>query len=156
MAIIRLSDNDFLRLGLRHSGFSNKTIDHVRNTTNVVRFMDKFYVTPQTCSKIFDDVQLIENCGDDAIQKAKPLYLLMALCYLKKYPTKHELAGFADCCEDTALAQSKRYAKAITALQSKKIKWLFDDPSLNETFIVSVDGVHCRIFEPALSGFSVA
>ena len=72
MVVIRLSNDDFLRLGLQHSGFSNRTIDRVRNTTNIVRFMDKFYVTPHTCATIFEDIQSSDYIGDDAITKANP------------------------------------------------------------------------------------
>jgi hypothetical protein len=29
-----------------------------------------------------------------------------------------------------------------------QIKWLFDNEGIDETFILSVDGVHCKIMEP--------
>jgi hypothetical protein len=31
-----------------------------------------------------------------------------------------------------------------------QIKWIFDDPSFDKKFIISVDGVHCRIWEPRI------
>ena len=41
-----------------------------------------------------------------------------------------------------------KYIRAIQALKEKKIKWIFDGNEYKEFFIVSVDGVHCRIHEP--------
>ena len=32
----------------------------------------------------------------------------------------------------------------------KRFFWIFDDPWIEEVFIVSVDGIHCRIQEPQL------
>jgi hypothetical protein len=50
-----------------------------------------------------------------------PLYLLLAMLYLKKYPTKHALAAFLDGNENTGLAWAKRYIKLIQAFKEKKV-----------------------------------
>jgi hypothetical protein len=59
---------------------------------------------------------------DDArISNPNPRHLLSALYYLKKYPTKHDLAAFLDSTEKTALGRAHRYVKAIQALKEKKV-----------------------------------
>ena len=145
---LSFSNDDFLVLGMKHCGFSKKTISKCKATTGIVRFCDKFYVGPKTCSEIFLMIQE-EALGQHTIEKPNPSHLLLALYYLKKYPTKHELAGFLDSCEETALKHAKRYTSAIAALRLYKIKWIFDE-NTDEDFILSVDGVHCRVFEPRI------
>jgi hypothetical protein len=46
------------------------------------------------------------------------------------------------------LKRAWRYIRAIQALKEEKIKWIFDGNKNDEYFILSVDGVHCRIYEP--------
>ena len=40
--------------------------------------------------------------------------------------------------------------RAFQALKKKKIRFLFDDETkvYDESFILSVDGLHCKVFEP--------
>ena len=149
----RFSENEFLALGLTHCGWSEKSISRNGNKNKDIRFRDRYYVTPKTWATIFNDIQ---DIGEASIKKPNPRYLLLALYYLKKYPTKHEMASFLDGNEGTALNQSKKYIKAIQALKVQKIKWIFGDDTgvngsnLDEVFIISVDGIHCRIYEPRI------
>lgn len=141
---------DFLELGLELCGFSQKTINKNSATTKHIRFRDKFYALPNMCALLYIDIQS-DDLGLDQIINPTPEYLLLALFFLKKYPTKHDMAGFIDSCEETALKKSKEYVGAIQALSKKKINWIFDDEDAHkEKFMVSVDGVHCRINEPRI------
>lgn len=135
-------------LGLQLCGYSDQTIGRNCDATNLNRFKDNYYITPTTCSIVFEDIQ--SNQNEARIDKPKPKYLLLALYYLKKYPTKHQMAGFLDIREATALANSKLYVDALQGLKEMKIKWIFENGNLDERFIVSVDGIHCRIWEPRL------
>ena len=59
------------------------------------------------------------------------------------------MADFIRGTWSTALSQRTRYLKAIQLLHSQKIRWIFGDGTeQNEVYIISVDGVHCRINEP--------
>ena len=81
--------------------------------------------------------------------QSNPRYLLLALNWLKQYPTLSNLAGSFNVTEKTAGVWAHYYVKKIQALKTTKIRWLFDNPErYGETFILSVDGVHCRICEP--------
>ena len=134
-------------LGLQLCGFSVETIARNCYATILDRFKGKYYVTPTVASKLFEDIQ---DESAARINKPSPKYLLLALFYLKKYPTKSDMAGFLNTSERTAMHRSKEYVDAMQGLISKKIRWIFDDPSIEEVFIVSVDGIHCRIQEPQL------
>ena len=99
---------------------------------------------------MFVDIQS-PTLGEARISKPKPQRLLLALHYLKKHPTKIGLASFLDETEKTALGWVHKYVVAIQTLKGQKIKWIFDDPGVDEEYIISVDGVHCRTWEPRTS-----
>jgi hypothetical protein len=124
MVLLRFSSKEFLFLGLELAGFSSYTIRRNEKKMNRERFKDSFYASPQTVENIFDDIQ-DEDLGESRISKPNPLYLLLGLFYLKKYPTKHALAAFLDSTEKTVLTWAKRYVKAIQALKEKKVSNCF-------------------------------
>ena len=145
--VLTYSKEEFMLLGLQLSGFSYRTIEKNCYATNLSRFKDNYYVTPDTCELLFVDIQ--SDACKAKVSKPCPRYLLLALYFLKKYPTKHQMAAFLDGSEKTMLTQSRKYVDAFQGLKEKKIVWIFDnDETLQEKFIVSVDGVHCRIQEP--------
>ena len=135
-------------LGLNLAGWSNQTTERNCQNTNMERFTDKYYVTPEVCEQLFKDIQRDDNIHK--IKKPNPKCLLLALFYLKKYPTKRDMGAFLDMSENTAMSQSRDYVKSIQGMKDHKIRWIFDedDNNLDEMFTVSVDGVHCRIQEP--------
>jgi hypothetical protein len=72
--------------------------------------------------------------------------VLMALNWLKLYDTEHVLAGRWGLGEDTIRNRVRKYLTLIESLVDKKIVWTdFKD---EEIYLVSVDGVHCKIQEP--------
>lgn len=118
--LLQFTAEDFLVMGLKGMGFSQRSIDNNSETTNLIRFKGCYYASPMTCYNLFIDIQ--SDICDKKISKPKPLYVLLALYYLKKYPTKSEMAAFIDGCENTALRQTKRYLKAIQGLKKHKVK----------------------------------
>ena len=109
--LLQFTEDEFMRLGLSHCGFSDKTINRLSVDARLDRFKDKYYIPPSICSTIYHDIQT-DNCVNKIV-KPKPLHLLLALFYLKKYPTGLDAAGFLDSCENAALAHSKGHAQAI-------------------------------------------
>ena len=105
MALVHFASEEFMVVGLQLCGFSQQTIGRNCYNTNLERFKDSYYVTPTVCSLVFQDIQ--RDDIPNKIYKPNPKYLLLALRYLKKYPTKHEMAGFLDCCGNTAEMQSR-------------------------------------------------
>jgi hypothetical protein len=120
MVLFRFTHNEFLFLGLKLSGFSIHTIGCTGDGTNRERFKDHFYASPRTVAQILTDIQ-DPDLDDAQISNPNPRHLLSALYYLKKYPTKHELAAFLDITEKTALGRAHCYIKAIQALKEKKV-----------------------------------
>ena len=112
---LAFSQDDFLKLGLTHLGFSERTINNTCNMTNVDRFRDGFYADPTTCQAIFYDIQ-------ESGARANPKHLLLALYYLKRYPSKHGLAAFLDETEKTGLKWVHAYVAKIQALKERKVR----------------------------------
>ena len=147
----KYSKKDFSMLGLQQAGYSIESIRKSSRAENDKRLKDYCYATTTTLSSIFLDIQdptLNEFC----IHKPNPSHLISALYFLKKYPTIHELAARCGTgTEKTMMNRVWQYVKAIQALKANKIQWIFDDTdAYKEFFILSVDGVHCRIYEPRI------
>lgn len=120
--------------------------------TRKEKFLDFFYASPKTIKQIFRDIQH-QDLGENRIEKPDPCDFLGAFYFLKKYPTKQSQAGFLACSARVALPKAAwQYVRAIQALKEKTIKWIFDEDApinnLDEFFMLTVDGVHCRIHEP--------
>ena len=124
MVLLRFTSKEFLFFGLDLAGFSSYAIQCNEKKKNLERFKDIFYASPQTSEDIFADIQ-DEGLGESRVSKPDPIYLLLALFYLKKYPTKHALAALLDCTEKSGLGWAKRYVKAIQALKEKKVSNCF-------------------------------
>ena len=101
---------------------------------------------------------------------------LLAIYFLNCYPTEPQLAATYKVCEKTARKCCWFFAKKVQALKAAKVSSLLHSSSLNvvvrltimlsrcwqivwqeywapgspfiPTFLLSVDGVHCRIQEP--------
>ena len=129
-------------------GFGDETIENTNEATSISRFRDHYYADPRTVELVYLDL------SEDDDDNVNPKHLLLSFYYLKRYPTKHGLAAFLDETEKTGLKWAHIYVRKIQKLKEKKIKWLFDDDNIAnhpENFILSVDGIHCQIFEPRIT-----
>ena len=87
---------------------------------------------------------------------------LMGIQFLKCYPTEEVHSGVFKVCEKTARKWGWFYAKKIQALKEQKIMWpehwKEGHPLLHDcytpVFLITVDGVHCRVGEPFHPFFS--
>ncbi len=70
----------------------------------------------------------------------------MTINWVKLYDTEHVMAGRWAFCEETVRSITSKYTEMIHQLMPIKVlRWGgFDE---EEVFIISVDGVHCRIQE---------
>jgi hypothetical protein len=71
------------------------------------------------------------------------------LSWLKQYPSESNLAGRWGMNESTARSKCWEYTQALQKLKQHKIKWTCEDwdDLPDESFIASLDGIHCRISE---------
>jgi DDE superfamily endonuclease len=128
-----------LSTGLTYVGFSAER-QRVRLSLNLDRFKAHYGVLPKALVALYNDFP--EVTADTLDIKD----FFMAICWLRLYETEHVMAGRWGQGEDTIRGKVRRVSEVIQLLKEKKITWGgFSD---DETFIVSVDGVHCRIFEP--------
>ena len=127
-----------LRLGLQLVGF-NDSRQRVRNSLSVDRFRAHYGIGPRASASLLADLRRTHP-------EATGLGLFKCLSFLKLYDTEHVLSGRWGLCEETIRNHIKTYLDWMEELSNVKIVWGdFDD---DEIFIVSVDGVHCKIFEP--------
>ena len=146
--MISFASNDFKLLALQLAGYNNDTILRTSNATNKKRLKDFCGLGEISLEKLFQDIQ-DPTLGDFYIKRPTPAELIQAIYFLKKYPTAHEYAARCGAgTEKTVLSKAWKYIRTIQALKAKKIQWIFGSGEHQEFFIVSVDGVHCKINEP--------
>jgi hypothetical protein len=110
---------DWLILGLELARFSN--VREMNHKTNLRRFAAHFGACPETCSAIFVDLQTTQIAAS-RIAKPQVFYLLMALNWLKIYPTEHQIAGTFNVDEKTVRNNVWKYIRAIQALKAMKVR----------------------------------
>ena len=116
-----LSPEAIFKLGLIQCHHSKAQIDRTCYKTNLHRFKGAYYACPTVVFQIWRDIQDEELVGEKRIKNPKPNQVLLALRFLKQYPTKETIAGFGSCTEKTALVRCWKYVEAIQALAEKKV-----------------------------------
>ena len=131
-------------LALQLAGYNNNN----RGGETSKRLKDFCYASTKTLEDLYRDIQNPE-LGEFQIKNPNPVDLIHTLYFLKKYPTAHEFSGRSGAgTEKTVLNKAWRYIRAFQALKERKIQWIFDNAKYDKYFILSVDGVHCRIHKP--------
>lgn len=118
--------------GLSLVGFEEKL--HGSSVVNQRRFRAFYGVGPVAVAAICNDLPTIDR-----------EHILMALNFLKLYDTEHVNAGRWRMNEKDLRQINRSTVKAIQSLKEKKVVW--GDWDDDEIFVVSVDGVHCRVRE---------
>ena len=129
-----IDSNYVLLQGLSLVGFD--TNQNVSENLNERRFRSHFGMGPVAVARLFDDLNSTEEC--------KLTRLFAALNWLKLYDPEPVLAARWKLSEETLRVQIREYVKRICALEPSKIQW---GPFGDENFIVSIDGMHCPIYE---------
>ena len=135
LSIRKLTPDESFELGLKLVGF-----DENRNGSRDVmmrRFRAFFGIGPKAFCSMYNDLS-----SRDRMEASN---LFMALNWLRIYDNEHVLAGRWMLDEKTIRTRVRKTVTAIQGLKDIKIKWEeYDD---DEMWVVSVDGVHCRIQE---------
>lgn len=132
--LVALDGARILEIGLGLVGF-----DKVRGSseaTSIRRFRAFFGIGHAGISAMYND---LKHLGIQANR------LLMAMNFLKLYDTEHVLAGRWGLNEKTIRELNRDTVKSIQGLKEKKVVW--GDWNNEDIFVISVDGVHCRIRE---------
>ena len=146
--VVVLTAAQVLERGLKLLGFDNARQQNVGIKTNIRRFRDGFGVDPFVVAKLFADLQ-VEVVSANIVRKPDVDHLLMMLHWLKSYCKESELSGRFGLNEKTLRGKLWTYIRGIQSLKAVKIKWIWDDPSVDQdtVFIFMVDGVHCQTYE---------
>jgi len=136
------SEDEIRKEGLSLCGFTEKRLSKVKKTRNEDRFRGNYGISSSAASKVVDDLLHEKVMKDFNIQ-----YFFLTLHWLKSYSTYLQLEGPWNLSPETIGPKVKEYANAIQHLKGRKIKWFDDDEIKDDVFIMTVDGVHCRIQE---------
>jgi hypothetical protein len=128
-----MDGEQMLTLGLNLAGFEGR---YSTETINNRRFRAFYGIGAKAVAAMYNDIKHL---------RVQPNRLLMALNFLKLYDTEHVLSGRWKLNEKTLRELNRETVKIIQDQKEKKVVWGQWDE--DEIFIVSVDGVHCRVQE---------
>lgn len=122
MALVLLTADEILYIGLDLVGFSRRQQQNVCRPTNVMRFKGHYGSNPIVYAQILEELQTtaIPEARID-VRKSGPLYFLMAVHFLARYPTEQEQAGIFKVCDKTARCWSWYFATKIQMLKEEKV-----------------------------------
>lgn len=120
--LVILTADEMLRKGLEHVGFDRARQQNVSKRTNIRRFMAHFGSSPVVYAQVWEDLQTtaILQARIDATKSDADSFL-MAVHFLKCYPTEDELSGRFQICEKTARKWAWYFATKIQALKEQKV-----------------------------------
>ena len=147
MPPIVYSVDEVLDIGLELSGWGGARKDRVCRETNIERFKDNFGVAPVVYAQLWEDLQTttIKRARIKTSKSAVTIEnFLHSIHFLKQYPTEKSRAGRAGRCEKYCRKWGWYFLKRVARLKKIKIKW---PNTWATTFIISIDGVHCRFHE---------
>jgi hypothetical protein len=132
--------------------FSQGRIKRARGKTNLKRFNENFGVYPLTACHVYEHLQ---TTAIDAakVDDAGPLHLqyyLVALYFLRLYPTRGELEQRFDISKGYIAKKCWEWVARIAALKEEVITFCNTD----DIWIMTVDGTHVWIQEPNHPVFS--
>ena len=122
MALVRLSEDEILLLGLESVGFDERRQQNTCDATNMTRFYASFGAGPKSCIQILESFQKTEVAAA-SIKNPNITYFFMTLNWMKTYKTETEMAGLFKTDEKRARERIWKYVKAIQALKSQKVSF---------------------------------
>ena len=122
-----IEEQDMLTLGLNFVGFTPHRANKHSANTNKNHFERAFGASTKACCALYHDLQVFD-LGLAAIAKPKLTYFLLALHWLRRYPTEGANAGISGLDEDTVRKWVWIYCAAIQALKRYKLRICFNNP----------------------------
>ena len=165
MNVVVLTPDEALLRGLEVVGFTEQRQNRVKKKRNLARFRTHFSADPGVYAVLLTRLQTTSN--DKAKLDFETLgvyktikYFFMAIHFLACYPKLNEGEGLFGVCEKTYRVWVWKIVGNISSLKPEIILWPAswgnpDSENNDQTiFIITVDGVHCRIEEPTHESFS--
>jgi hypothetical protein len=153
--MVILTPDQIMAEGLNVAGFEIVRQRRAGKITNIARFKAFFGCSPADTAIIWEELQTTghEEARIDVSGEGDLHFLLMALHFLFVYPTKHRAERLFEVAIKTFYKWTWLYVGKLAALSATKIVWPQEwiGPNLVNVpmYLLSVDGVHCRKFEPA-------
>mmetsp|Transcript_8881 Transcript_8881/g.11820 ORF Transcript_8881/g.11820 Transcript_8881/m.11820 type:complete len:238 (+) Transcript_8881:67-780(+) len=147
-----LTPDQIMTESLKLVGFDLKRQQRASIITNIARFKAFFGASPADAANNWEDLQTTDIKDALMHKKEKDLfYLLMAFHFLFCYPTKYKAEGIFKVSVRTIYKWAWFFIGKLAALSGSKITWPEEwdtDAEGVPEFLLTVDGVHCRSFEP--------
>jgi hypothetical protein len=153
--MVILTPDQIMAEGLIVAGFELVRQRRAGKITNIARFKAFFGCSPADTAIIWEELQTTdhEEARIDVSSEGDVHFLLMALHFLFVYPTKHRAEGLFQVAINTFYKWTWLYIGKLAALSATKIIWPEEWMGVNlanvPKYLLTVDGVHCRKFEPA-------
>jgi hypothetical protein len=116
MVVYRISEADFLYLGLDFAGYKGDRKNRCATTTSE-RFRTNYGIDPISVSQIYVDLQKEDN----GLKRPDVKYFLMTLAWLRCYETEAKMTGPWALDDTTIRDVVYKYAKQIAALAVDKV-----------------------------------
>jgi hypothetical protein len=130
--VVIFTPDEVLRIELEVVGFDHCRQNNVHRNTNLSRFKSHYGSLPIVYAQIWEDFQTTEVAeARIAVPKLVDFdYFLMAIHFLKCYPTEKQQEGIFKCCEKTARKWAWYYSTKMQALKVQKVSFLcvLDNP----------------------------
>ena len=148
--------DDMLRRGMKLAGLEDRAFAKRKQASLEQAFVDRYGCFSVVAAQIWEDMQRtsINEAFLPINERDKVDYFFMSLHFLKRYPVESERALWYKCHQDTCRDWSWKFIKKIHALKHEKITWPVDNYG-QDTWILTVDGVHCWCNEPKHDEFSM-
>jgi hypothetical protein len=152
LVVLEYSTNEVLSEGMDLINLSERRKNHWSTKSLIQQFKVHFGSHPRVYKYIFIDLQRSTN-PDARIEpgRVKIKYFLMALYFLRLYPTQLEMVVTFDRCRETIDDWLWYYLRRLQALKDEVIVWPEEWGNPNNPFIPyhigTVDGVHCMTYE---------
>jgi hypothetical protein len=121
MVVVRIIDSEWMAMGLELAGYRNWR--RCKISTNVARFKGWFGASPKTCENMWSDMQTTNGADGAPISRSdsNPRHLLLALRWLRGYPTEKVLEGTFKMSEKTVRKWCFGFVRKIQALKVIKV-----------------------------------
>ena len=117
VAVSHQESDRLLRLGLELAGFNQRRIQRTRYKKNLSRFRSAYGVGPETVAQILND---LSSHGIE--EEPDPVWLLIALNWMRVYNTEEFMEGVFDHDEKTLREHIWQYILAIRMLKDVKVR----------------------------------
>ena len=119
-----VSASDFMMLGFESRGF--KKCDKLSHSSRVRKFRSLFGTSPQVVAAIWEDLRLSNDDDVKINRHCRPLYLLLALRWMKAYESEEELETSFNLCVNTISKWCEILTSKIALLRKTKVSVVVD------------------------------